>query len=67
MSCCEQVNLTELKGFCVFRQAAMFNRGDIVDLLVQHGGNLRAANASGETAIDLAPPSLQYKMRQYVK
>jgi len=45
----------------------MFNRGDIVDLLVKQGASIQVKNASGETPFDLAPPALQFKMRQYSK
>jgi len=51
-------------GNTLVHLAAMFNRLDLVLLLVKHGADISTKNPAGETAIDLAPPALQHKMRQ---
>jgi len=51
-------------GNTLVHLAAMFNRIDLVQLLVKHGADVNTKNPAGETAIDLAPPALQHKMRQ---
>jgi len=50
-------------GNTLVHLAAMFNRLDIVLLLVKAGANIHAKNKTSETAIDLAPPALQNKMK----
>jgi hypothetical protein len=44
--------------------AAMFNRFDLIELLVANGADLWARNPAKETPVDLAPPALQRKMRE---
>jgi len=51
-------------GNTLLHLAAMFNRLDLVLLLVKNGADVNTKNPAGETAIDLAPPSLQHKMKQ---
>jgi len=50
-------------GSTLVHLAAMFNRFDLVELLVKNGASIHEKNATGETALDVAPPSLQHKMR----
>jgi len=54
-------------GSSLAHLAAMFNRFDIIQLLVARGATLSAKNAGGETPIEIAPPALQHKMRELVK
>ena len=44
--------------------AAMFNRFDILQLLASGSASFWVKNPSGETAVDLAPPALQRKMKE---
>lgn len=50
-------------GNSLLHLAAMFNRYDLVEMLVKRGADMTVQNASKETPIDVAPPSLQYKMK----
>lgn len=43
--------------------AAMFNRFDILQLLGEKAASFWVKNPAGETAVDLAPPALQRKMK----
>jgi len=54
-------------GNTLVHLAAMFNRLEVVTMLVKGGADVWAKNPSGETAVDLAPTSLQHKMREFPK
>jgi len=43
--------------------AAMFNRMDLIELLMKYGADLNVTNGDKETPLDLAPPALQFKLR----
>jgi len=43
--------------------AAMFNRLDLIELLLKYGADLNVTNGDKETPYDLAPPALQFKLR----
>ncbi|RXH74865.1 hypothetical protein DVH24_029586 [Malus domestica] len=45
-------------------EAAVFNQTEIVFALMDGGASLDYKNAQGETPLDCAPATLQYKMRQ---
>ncbi|KAG7023732.1 VPS27 [Cucurbita argyrosperma subsp. argyrosperma] len=45
-------------------EAAVFNQTDIVFALIESGASLDYKNAQGETPLDCAPASLQYKIRE---
>ncbi|KAH7574485.1 hypothetical protein JRO89_XS03G0302100 [Xanthoceras sorbifolium] len=45
-------------------EAAVFNRTDIAFTLMECGASMDCKNAQGETPLDCAPVTLQYKMRQ---
>ncbi|MED6159753.1 hypothetical protein PIB30_045224 [Stylosanthes scabra] len=45
-------------------EAAVFNQTDIVFILMESGASLEYKNAQGETPLDCAPATLQYKMRK---
>jgi len=51
-------------GNSLIHLAAMFNQLDVVTLLIRNGANVWEKNPSGETPVDLAPPSLAHKMRE---
>jgi len=51
-------------GNTVTHLAALFDRFDIVQLLVAKGADLWIQNPAGETPIDLAQPATQKKMRE---
>eukprot|EP00457_Paulinella_chromatophora_P011121 gb/GEZN01011247.1/.p1 GENE.gb/GEZN01011247.1/~~gb/GEZN01011247.1/.p1 ORF type:complete len:268 (-),score=43.12 gb/GEZN01011247.1/:332-1135(-) len=50
-------------GNTLLHLAAMFNRLDLVEALVKAGGDLTRRNPDKETPADLAPPSLQSKIK----
>lgn len=50
-------------GNTLLHLAAMFNRLDLVEALVKAGGDLSRKNPDKETPADLAPPSLQAKIK----
>ncbi|KAM7260015.1 hypothetical protein ACFE04_015756 [Oxalis oulophora] len=66
MSLLHLVVLSEVTGFVQFLNilAALFNRTEIAFSLMQSGANVEFKNAQGETPLDCAPATLQYKMRQ---
>lgn len=51
-------------GNALAHLAAMFNRFDIIELLVARGADLWVTNPSKETPVDLAPPAMQRKMKE---
>jgi len=54
-------------GNTLVHLGAMFNRWEVVSMLVKGGADVWVKNPAGETAIDLAPTSLQHKMREFPK
>jgi len=59
-------NYKDNTGSTLLHLAAMFNRGDIVSLLMRAGADLSVKNSGGETPVDVAPFSLQNKMKSGV-
>ncbi|KAJ9168126.1 hypothetical protein P3X46_019688 [Hevea brasiliensis] len=57
-------NYRDKQGLSVLHLAALFNRTDIAFSLMESGASLDYKNAQGETPLDCAPPTLQYKMRK---
>lgn len=51
-------------GNYLIHLAAMFDRLSTVKILVEAGANVWVKNPSGETSVDLAPPSLARKMKE---
>ncbi|AES99517.2 hypothetical protein MTR_5g081760 [Medicago truncatula] len=47
----------------LLNEAAVFNQTDIVFILMDSGENLEYKNGQGETPLDCAPATLQYKMK----
>ncbi|GMN42710.1 hypothetical protein TIFTF001_011925 [Ficus carica] len=48
-------------------QAAVFNQTEIAFALMDSGASLNYKNAQGETPLDCAPVTLQFKMREKMK
>ncbi|PRQ47145.1 putative chromatin regulator PHD family [Rosa chinensis] len=57
-------NYHDKQGLSLLHLAAVFNQTEIVFALMDSGGSLDYKNAQGETPLDCAPVTLQYKMRQ---
>ena len=57
-------NYRDKQGLSLLHLAAVFNQTDIVFILMDSGASLEYKNAQGETPIDCAPATLQYKMRK---
>ncbi|XP_018484811.1 palmitoyltransferase AKR1 [Raphanus sativus] len=60
-------NFHDKQGMSVLHLAVLFNQTDIALMLMEHGANLDYKNAQGETPLDCAPATLQYKMREKMK
>jgi len=58
------VDYVDKTGNTLCHLAALFDRFPIVQLLVGAGAKIWVRNASNETAVDLAPPALAYKMKE---
>ncbi|KAL0410354.1 UNVERIFIED_CONTAM: hypothetical protein Slati_3625100 [Sesamum latifolium] len=48
-------------------EAAVFNQTEIAFALMDHGASLDSKNSQGETPVDCAPATLQYRMRKKMK
>ncbi|KAI4344678.1 hypothetical protein L6164_011877 [Bauhinia variegata] len=57
-------NYRDKQGLSLLHLAALFNQTDIVFILMDSGASLEYKNAQGETPLDCAPATLQYKMRK---
>ncbi|KAH9652999.1 ankyrin repeat family protein [Citrus sinensis] len=57
-------NFCDKQGMSLLHLAALFNRTDIAFILMESGANMDCKNAQGESPLDCAPVTLQYKMRQ---
>ncbi|XP_059451953.1 uncharacterized protein LOC132182662 isoform X1 [Corylus avellana] len=55
-------NYRDKQGLSLLHLAALFNQTDIVFTLMECGANMDYKNAQGETPLDCAPATLQYKM-----
>ncbi|CAA0372001.1 putative ankyrin repeat-containing domain-containing protein [Arabidopsis thaliana] len=60
-------NYRDKQGMSVLHLAVLFNQTDIALMLMDHGASLEYKNAQGETPLDCAPATLQYKMREKMK
>ncbi|KAI4379602.1 hypothetical protein MLD38_005880 [Melastoma candidum] len=59
-------NYRDKQGMSLLHLAAVFNRTDIAFILIDNGASLEKRNAQGETPMDCAPATLQYKMREKI-
>ncbi|RZC65053.1 hypothetical protein C5167_008745 [Papaver somniferum] len=57
-------NYCDKQGLSLLHLAALFNQTDIAFILMDNGANLEYKNQQGETALDCAPTTLQYRMKQ---
>ncbi|XP_061361614.1 uncharacterized protein LOC133305411 isoform X2 [Gastrolobium bilobum] len=57
-------NYRDKQGMSLLHLASVFNQTDIVFILMDSGASLGYKNAQGETPLDCAPATLQYKMRK---
>ncbi|GAB2291550.1 hypothetical protein Dimus_025804 [Dionaea muscipula] len=57
-------NYRDKQGFSLLHLAAVFNQTDIALSLMDHGARLDSKDSQGETPLDCAPATLQYKMRK---
>ncbi|XAR51143.1 hypothetical protein NMG60_11005692 [Bertholletia excelsa] len=57
-------NYFDKQGFSLLHVAAVFNQTDIAFALMEYGASLDCRNSQGETPLDCAPATLQYKMKQ---
>ncbi|PNT32936.1 hypothetical protein POPTR_006G217100v4 [Populus trichocarpa] len=60
-------NYHDKQGMSLLHLAALFNRTDIAFILMDSGASMNYKNAQGETPLDCAPATLQYKMKQKVE
>lgn len=60
-------NYRDKQGLSLLHLAALFNRTDIVFALMKSGASLDCKNLQGETPLDCAPATLQYKMKQKIE
>ncbi|XP_010429643.1 PREDICTED: ankyrin repeat domain-containing protein 1-like isoform X2 [Camelina sativa] len=60
-------NYRDKQGMSVLHLAVLFNQTNIALILMDHGASLEYKNAQGETPLDCAPATLQYKMREKMK
>ncbi|MCL7051528.1 hypothetical protein MKW94_016630 [Papaver nudicaule] len=57
-------NYCDKQGLSLLHLAALFNQTEIAFILMDNGASLEYKNQQGETALDCAPTTLQYKMKQ---
>lgn len=60
-------NYCDKQGMSILHLAAVFNFSEITFLLMDAGAKIDAKNAQGETPLDCAPVTLQYKMQLKLK
>lgn len=57
-------NYLDKQGSSLLHLAAVFNRTEIAFALMESGSNLYCKNSQGETPLDCAPATLQFKMKK---
>lgn len=60
-------NYHDKQGSSLLHLAAVFNQTEIAFALMDSGASLNYKNAQGETPLDCAPVTLQFKMREKMK
>ncbi|XP_047329557.1 zinc finger FYVE domain-containing protein 16 [Impatiens glandulifera] len=60
-------NYCDKQGLSLLHIAAVFNQTEIVFALIENGAEPNARNSQGETPLDCAPATLQYKMRTKIE
>jgi len=61
------VSYKDKSGNSFVHIAAIFNRLDLVELLVKNGASLLEKNSTNETPVDVAQPALQHKMKEMLR
>lgn len=62
-----KVNWVDRQGQSLLHLAAIMSKNDIAMWLVEQGANILAKNAQNEGVLDVAPPALAIKMKNYKK
>ncbi|KAM0033967.1 putative chromatin regulator PHD family [Helianthus debilis subsp. tardiflorus] len=57
-------NYCDRQGFSLLHLAAVFNKTEIAFTLMENGASLDCKNPQGETPLDCAPVTLQFKMKK---
>lgn len=57
-------NYCDRQGSSLLHLAAVFNQTDIAFTLMEYGASLNCKNSQGETPLDCAPATLQFKMKK---
>ncbi|WMV32952.1 hypothetical protein MTR67_026337 [Solanum verrucosum] len=57
-------NYLDKQGSSLLHLAAVFNRTEIAFALMESGSSLYCKNSQGETPLDCAPATLQFKMKK---
>lgn len=57
-------NYCDKQGLSLLHLAALFNQTDIAFALMDYGASLDCKNSQGETPLECAPATLEYKMRK---
>ncbi|PIN13872.1 hypothetical protein CDL12_13504 [Handroanthus impetiginosus] len=57
-------NYRDKQGSTLLHLAAVFNQTEIAFALMEHGASLDCKNSLGETPLDCAPATLQYRMKK---
>ncbi|KAI3443493.1 hypothetical protein Pfo_000158 [Paulownia fortunei] len=57
-------NYRDKQGSSLLHLAAVFNQTEMVFALIDHGASLDCKNSQGETPLDCAPATLQYRMKK---
>uniref|UniRef100_A0A7N0T0S5 FYVE-type domain-containing protein n=1 Tax=Kalanchoe fedtschenkoi TaxID=63787 RepID=A0A7N0T0S5_KALFE len=60
-------NYRDKQGFSLLHLAALFNQTEIAFILIDNGARLDSKNAQGETPLDCAPTTLQFKIREKLR
>ncbi|XP_059634642.1 uncharacterized protein LOC132276982 [Cornus florida] len=60
-------NYCDKQGLSLLHLAAVFNQTDIAFALMEYGAKVDFKNSQGETPLDCAPVTLQYKMRKKIE
>ncbi|KAL3830085.1 hypothetical protein ACJIZ3_018887 [Penstemon smallii] len=60
-------NYRDKQGSSLLHLAAVFNQTEIVFALMDHGASLDCRNSQGETPLDCAPATLQFKMKKKIE
>ncbi|GFP91960.1 putative ankyrin repeat protein pa3287 [Phtheirospermum japonicum] len=60
-------NYSDKQGSSLLHLAAVFNQTEIAFALIDHKARLDCQNSQGETPVDCAPATLQYKMKKKIE